>query len=146
MTVTPLRCLYQYQYQYQKIALPCPVLNAPDAITTVVTSHGNIYPSTATYSCGGGYQLQNGVSTRDCIRATNSSTYWALTNVPLCIDINECLTNNGRGPCDARSDCVNTIGSYICTPYPITGSINIISGQLTSGNVHRTDIFTYLHI
>ncbi|VDI75919.1 thrombospondin 2/3/4/5 [Mytilus galloprovincialis] len=30
----------------------------------------------------------------------------------ICVDINECLTDNGR--CDPLSPCVNTIGSYYC--------------------------------
>ncbi|CAH1799045.1 unnamed protein product [Owenia fusiformis] len=29
-----------------------------------------------------------------------------------CVDVNECLTDNGR--CDPNAECINTIGSFIC--------------------------------
>ena len=32
------------------------------------------------------------------------------------IDINECTS--GTDNCDARADCINTVGSFICTCQP----------------------------
>ena len=36
-------------------------------------------------------------------------------SIPVChslVDINECLTNDGRGPCE--DECENRVGSYVC--------------------------------
>ncbi len=30
-----------------------------------------------------------------------------------CVDVNECVSNNGHGPC--QDVCTNTVGSYQCS-------------------------------
>ena len=36
--------------------------------------------------------------------------------LPSCVDINECLPNGGRGPCEQI--CTNTLGSFDCSCQP----------------------------
>jgi hypothetical protein len=108
-----------------------------------------------------GYTLV-GSSTRNCTR-TEGSSYWS-SSAPTCQDIDECsigtadtdpyfffliimpmiLTAVGvwlgyytgvGNPCHYRSDCINTVGSYWCTPFPITDTLHVISGELISGAI-----------
>ena len=60
----------------------------------------NIRPGSYLCSCPGGYELGE--------------------DSHLCVDTNECLSNNGHGPC--QDFCVNTEGSYYCSCQTREGS------------------------
>ncbi|XP_052067581.1 uncharacterized protein LOC127706896 isoform X1 [Mytilus californianus] len=61
----------------------------------------------------------------------------------ICVDINECLTDNGR--CDPLSPCVNTIGSYYCgfcaEGYAGIPSINCYSSNYCQTGQHTCSEF-----
>lgn len=60
-------------------------------------------------SCNTGYRL-----------GTTSTNPSEDANTGECVDINECLLNNGHGPC--QDTCINTDGSYKCSCERLPGT------------------------
>ncbi|XP_033104655.1 sushi, von Willebrand factor type A, EGF and pentraxin domain-containing protein 1-like [Anneissia japonica] len=96
-------CVPQYRGTYCEIEVEC-VLLPP--------IHGSVTPKLSryahgeqvTYTCEEGYRLQ-GSERRTC----NREGSWTGTDSQ-CIDVNECLENNGL----CVEDCINVEGSYEC--------------------------------
>ena len=97
------------------------------------------YQATAEYRCKAGFMLSTGADVY--MRTCTSVRTWAPA-VPLCVDVDECDAQAWGGKyfvdCAAlygsRSRCINTYGSYVCTPYVLASPApeNVIS---TAGSV-----------
>ena len=81
----------------------CQINNGGCDSRTVCT---NTWGSRVCSACPSGYSVSVDTST---IASLGYSTN-------TCVDVNECLTNNGG--CDVLAGCVNTVGSFYCLPCP----------------------------
>lgn len=90
--------------------------------------------SLAVLSCAAGYQIQPGresalICTDDGWKPSNAMTDTLTEDpVPYCVDIDECATLHCDDMFGPGSECVNTVGGYVCTPY-IANYTMRISGE-----------------
>lgn len=102
--------------------------------------------STVTYSCLPGFTLSADLPSHPDIHPGDKIHTCRIGGwdgkVPSCIDQDECVAN----PCNTystHSKCINTLGSFICTPFIIGNSLSVpsASGILTSDrNVELTGV------
>lgn len=89
--------------------------------------------ATATYTCHSSGFALNGSSERTCL-----NTGWS-PEAPTCIDIDECSDINNN-PCPSESECINTLGGYVCSPYVVTPALNFTlepnNGQVDDNGTH----------
>ena len=74
--------------------------------------------ATASISCVEGYRLTSSSS------STCTGSGWNVT-VATCVDIDECAYVNCAEVYGAGSYCMNTIGSYVCAPYIVSGTVSV---------------------
>jgi hypothetical protein len=125
---TPLRTCINTVGSYQCSSCPAPVYQNNGTFNCSLTP---IDPCTY---CDPDYQLCTGSACTACpsgFTLTVNST----THLERCIDVNECLSNNGG--CTTYQTCTNSVGSFVCNGAPCPAGYTYSTLTLQCENINE---------